>query len=162
MLALRRNTAKVEKILQNWWKAEVPSKPLPPLLAQLHSPLIGAVTGASPRAHWKFGRVLKELFLTGVLAAVTAVLCRLPFHLLAYLGSMPLPVPGRPAYFHSPGAGWYVVAVAVAMRAISLIPLLGYKDKPVVSDPVLESAARSPENRGESLQQTKSETVNVH
>jgi len=162
MLALRRNTAKVEQILQNWWKAEVPSKPLPSLLAELRSPLIGAVTGTSPRAHWKIGRVLKELFLTGVLAAVTGVLCRLPFHLLAYIGSMLLPVPGRPAYFHSPGAGWYVVAVAVLMRAISLIRLLGYKDKPVVSAPALETAARSSENRGESHQQSSSETVNVH
>jgi Zn-dependent protease with chaperone function len=129
---LKRKTTEVEKILQNWWKASADARPLPSQLAQLRSPVIGAVTGVAPRAHWKFGKVCKELFLSAVIAAVVATLWGLPFQLLAYLFSIPLAAEGL-IRITSPGAGWYVVCVAVVLRAIALIPSLVYKDKPFVS-----------------------------
>jgi hypothetical protein len=63
------------------------------------------------------------------------VLCGLPFQLLAYLFSMPLAAIGRLIQIHSPGAGWYVVCVAVVLRGIALIPTLRYKEKPLVDVP---------------------------
>jgi len=122
----------LEGVLQNWWKASADGRPLPPQLAELTSPLIGAVTSVAPKANWRFGRILKELWLTGVIAAIVAVLCGLPFHLLAYLFSTPAARAGRHFVVHSPGAGWYVVCVAVVLRAIALIPLLRYTDRPFV------------------------------
>ncbi len=156
---LKRKTTEIEKILQNWWKASADARPLPPQLAELRSPLIGAVTGIAPNANWKFGKVFKELFLTAILAMVAAVLCGLPFHLLAYLFSFPLAAAGRHVYFHSPGAGWYVVCVAVVLRAIALIPSLVYKDKPFVS--VAPSIGEMRAAPGSAAQMQKSEAATV-
>jgi Zn-dependent protease with chaperone function len=135
LFELKRKTTQLERILQNWRKASADARPLPPQLVELRSPIIGAVTGVAPNANWRFGRVFKELFLTGVLATVVAVLCGLPFQLLAYLFSLPLAAVGSLIQIHSPGAGWYVVCVAVVLRAIALIPFLAYKDKPFVEVP---------------------------
>jgi len=137
ILEIRRKTTELEGVLQNWRKASPDSRPLPPQLAELASPLIGAVTSTAPNANWRFGRILKELWLTGVLAAVIAVLCGLPFQLFAYLFSTPTARAGRHLLVHSPGAGWYVVCVAVVLRALALIPFLRYKDKSFVAAPTL-------------------------
>lgn len=141
ILEIRRKTAQLEGVLQNWWNTSADSRPLPPQLAELASPLIGAVTSVAPKANWRFGRVLKELWLTGIIAAIVAVLCGLPFHLLAYLFSTPAARAGIRALVHSPGAGWYVVGVAVVLRALALIPFLRYKDKSFVTAPTLRVPA---------------------
>ena len=127
------------------WKvctAALPYAPFPRLFHRdgpvgLTSPLIGAVTNVEPGSNWRFRRILKELWLTGVIAAIIAVLCGLPFQLLAYLLSTPPARAGIRSVVHSPGAGWYVVCVAVVLRAIALIPALRYKDKPFVTEPTL-------------------------
>jgi Zn-dependent protease with chaperone function len=129
LLEVKRKTTRLEKMLQDWRKASADARPVPAQLGELRSPVIGAVTGVAPNAHWKIGRVFKELFLTGVLATIVAVLCGLPFHLLAYLVMLPLPTTERLIQIHSPGAGWYVVCVAVVLRAIGLVPSFTYKDK---------------------------------
>jgi hypothetical protein len=105
------------------------------------------------------GRVFKELFLTGVIATVVAVLCGLPFQLLAYLFSLPLAATGKLIQIHSPGAGWYVVCVAVVLRAIALIPFLAYKDKPFVEVPSSVGDMRAAP--GSPAQQQKPETDTV-
>jgi len=159
LLELKRKTAELEKLLQNWWKASADPRPLPPPLAELRSPIIGAVTGVAPRANWKIGKVCKELFLTGIIATVVAGLCGLPFHLLAYLFSVPIPPAARLITISSPGAGWYVVCVAVVLRAIALIPSLSYKDKAFV---VVPSPAGETRTATTSLEQTqKSEAEKV-
>jgi hypothetical protein len=159
ILELKRKTTQLEKILQNWRKASADSRPLPPQLAELRSPIIGAVTGIAPNANWRFGRVFKELFLTGVIATVVAVLCGLPFHLLAYLFSLPLAAMERFIQIHSPGAGWYVVCVAVVLRAIALIPFLAYKDRPVVSIPPSAGETRSVPSSPTQTQKSETDTV---
>jgi hypothetical protein len=161
MLELRRKTAELEKLLQNWWKASAESRPLPPQLAELNPPFIGAVTGTSPQAHWTFRRVFKELLLTGILASIAAVFCGLPFHLLAYLLSAPLSAMKTPLYVHSPGAGWYVVAVAVILRAAGLLPFLGYKEKPCVEVPLLHGGQSSARDVTQSSKKETPETVIV-
>ena len=137
ILEIRRKTTQLEGVLQNWWKASADTRPLPPQLAELTSPLIGAVTSVVPNANWRFGKILKELWLTGVIAAIVAVLCGLPFQLLTYLFSMPASRAGSILAVHSPGAGWYVVCVAVVLRALALIQFLSYKDKSFVAAPTL-------------------------
>jgi Zn-dependent protease with chaperone function len=159
LLELKRKTAQLEKILQNWRKASADGRPLPPQLAELRSPIIGAVTGVAPNAHWKFGRVFKELFLTGAIAIVVAVLCGLPFQLLAYLFSLPLAPSERLIQIHSPGAGWYVVCVAVVLRAIALIPTLRYKDKPFVEVPPSEGELRATPRDAVQTQQPEANTA---
>ena len=162
ILELKRKTTQLEKILQNWRKASADSRPLPPQLAELRSPVIGAVTGIAPNANWRFGRVFKELFLTGVIATVVAVLCGLPFHLLAYLFSLPLAAMERLIQIHSPGAGWYVVCVAVVLRAIALIPFLAYKDEPVVSIPPSAGETRSAPSSPTQTQKPETDKVLAH
>ena len=159
LFELKRKTTQLERILQNWRKASADARPLPPQLAELRSPIIGAVTGVAPNANWRFGRVFKELFLTGVIATVVAVLCGLPFQLLAYLFSLPLAAIGSLIQIHSPGAGWYVVCVAVVLRAIALIPFLAYKDKPFVEVPSSVGDMRA--TPGSPAQQQKPETDTV-
>jgi hypothetical protein len=159
LFELKRKTTQLERILQNWRKASADARPLPPQLAELRSPIIGAVTGVAPNANWRLGRVFKELFLTGVIATVVAVLCGLPFQLLAYLFSLPLAATGKLIQIHSPGAGWYVVCVAVVLRAIALIPFLAYKDKPFVEVPSSVGDMRAAP--GSPAQQQKPETDTV-
>ncbi len=159
LFELRRKTTQLEKVLQNWRKASADARPLPPQLAELRSPIIGAVTGVAPNANWRLGRVFKELFLTGVIATVVAVLCGLPFQLLAYLFSLPLAATGRLTQIHSPGAGWYVVCVAVVLRAIALIPFLAYKDKRFVE--LAPTAGEMRAAPGSTVQTQKSETGTV-
>jgi hypothetical protein len=130
-------------------------------LAELNPPFIGAVTGTSPQAHWTFRRVFKELLLTGILASIAAVFCGLPFHLLAYLLSAPLSAMKTPLYVHSPGAGWYVVAVAVILRAAGLLPFLGYKEKPCVEVPLLQGGQSSARDVTQSSKKETPETVIV-
>jgi heat shock protein HtpX len=159
VLELKRKTTELEKILQNWWKASADLRPLPPPLAELRSPILGAVTGVTPRANWKFGKVCKELFLTGVIAAVVAGLCRLPFHLLAYLVSASIAPAARLITINSPGAGWYVVCVAVMLRAIALIPSLSYKDRNFVMVPSAAGDARTAIGRPAQPQKPEPEKV---
>jgi hypothetical protein len=156
ILEIRRKTTQLEGVLQDWWKASADARPLPAQLAELTSPLIGAVTSAAPNANWRFGRILKELWLTGVIAAIAAVLCGLRFQLVAYLFSTPATRVVSAAFVHSPGAGWYVVCVAVVLRGLALVPFLGYKDKSFVAAPTLgvppppAPSASSPSSKSES------------
>jgi hypothetical protein len=57
ILEIRRKTTQLESVLQDWWKASADVRPLPPQLAELTSPLIGAVTSLAPNANWRFGRL---------------------------------------------------------------------------------------------------------
>jgi len=134
-LQLRKETAKLAARLQAWWKSPGTSKPLPDPLINLTSPEIGAVTGGIPGKGVNFGKVLRALLNTAGLAAVGAVLCGLPFHLMTYLISAMNPNFARIGlpFFRSPGSGWYVVAVAVVMRLITMIPMLRYKDRAIVT-----------------------------
>jgi Zn-dependent protease with chaperone function len=124
-------TSELAQRLQIWWQTPAPVRPLPPLLAALHSPEPRSVTSALPGAALKGGKMLKELFVMGLLAAITAALFGLPFHLMSFLMSSAYSRMGLPA-FHTPGAGWYAVAVSVLVRWLIVIPLLRYKDQPVL------------------------------
>jgi Zn-dependent protease with chaperone function len=124
-------TAELAQRLQIWWQTPAPVRPLPPLLANLHSPELPSVTSAIPGSALKGAKMLKELFLMGILAAITAALFGLPFHLIAFLTSPALVRLGLPT-FHSPGVGWYAVALSVLVRWLIVIPVLRYKDQPVL------------------------------
>jgi Zn-dependent protease with chaperone function len=117
--------------IQIWWQTPASVRPLPPLLAALHSPEPRSVTSAIPGSVLKGAKMLKELFVMGLLAAITAVLFGLPFHLIAFLTSSTYSGLGLPV-FHSPGAGWYAVILAVLVRWLIVIPVLRYKDQPVL------------------------------
>jgi hypothetical protein len=106
----------------------------------LRSPQIGAVTGAIPR--FKPAKVFNELFLTAVLAIVGAILCGLPFHLIAFVFSGLNESLGRIAAVHSPGSGYYVVAVVLVVRFLAMIPALRYKDQAMVT--IAPSTAKNP------------------
>jgi len=143
ILEFKRKTTQLYKYLQNWWKASADARPLPAKLAELHSPLIGTVTGVAPNANWRPAKVLKELFLIAFIASVVAMLCGLPFHLIAYLFFAPIEAIGISTKLHSPGAGWYVVCVAMLLRTIAFLPVWAYKDRPVVEIPSLADEKRT-------------------
>jgi Zn-dependent protease with chaperone function len=130
-IRLRQQSSKLAERLKIWWKSRPPERPLPGPLATLRSPQIGAVTGAVPRC--SPGKVFSELFLTAIFAVVGAILCGLPFQLLAFLFSRLNESLGKITAIHSPGAGWYVVAVVLGVRFFAMIPALRYKDRAVVT-----------------------------
>jgi len=64
---------------------------------------------------------------------VGAILCGLPFQLVAFLFSRLNESLGKITAIHWPGAGWYVVAVVLGVRFFGMIPALRYKDRAVVT-----------------------------
>jgi hypothetical protein len=130
-LTLRQQSSKLAERLKMWWKSRPAERPLPGPLATLRSPQIGAVTGAVPR--FSPGKVFSELFFTAFFAILGAILCGLPFQLVAFLFSRLDVSLGKITAIHSPGTGWYVVAVALGVRFFALIPALRYKDRAVVT-----------------------------
>jgi Zn-dependent protease with chaperone function len=130
-LRLRKQSSKLAERLKVWWKSTPTARPVPGPLATLRSPQIGAVTGAVPR--FNAGKVFTELFLTAIFAIVGAILCSLPFQLTAFLFSRLNESLGRITAIHSPGSGWYVVAVVLLVRFFAMIPALRYKDQAIVT-----------------------------
>jgi Zn-dependent protease with chaperone function len=130
-LRLRQQSSKLAERLKVWWKSSPAARPLPVPLATLRSPQIGAVTASIPR--FSPGKLFSELFLTTIFAVVGAILCGLPFQLVAFLFSWLNESLGRITAIHSPGSGWYVVAVVLLVRFIAMIPALRYKDRAVVT-----------------------------
>jgi len=116
--------------LQGWRKSSPVTRPLPRQLAELSSPEIRTVTSANPANFWKRQRLFTELLWTAIFTGVGATLCTLPFHLLPYLFSASYARLGIANRFHTPGAGWYAVFVAVTVRFITIVPLLRYRDLP--------------------------------
>jgi len=130
-LLLRKQSSKLAERLKMWWKSRPTERPLPGPLATLRSPQIGTVTGAVPR--FSPGKVFSELFVTAIFAIVGAILCGLPFQLVAFLFSRLNESLGSITAIHSPGSGWYVVAVVLVVRFFAMIPALRYKDRAVVT-----------------------------
>jgi Zn-dependent protease with chaperone function len=130
-LLLRKQSSKLAERLKIWWESRPAERPLPGPLGTLGSPQIGAVTGAVPV--FSTGKVFSELFLTAIFAMVGAILCGLPFHLVAFLFSRLDESLGKITAIHSPGAGWYVVGVVLGVRLFAMIPALRYKDRAVVT-----------------------------
>ena len=131
-LGLRRQTSNLAQRLQVVWKSGAAARPMPDLLATLTSPQLGAVTFDGVNKIGKSSKVFRELLFTTIFAAVGAALCGLPFHFMQFVFSGVDERLGRVAV-HSPGAGWYVVAVALTVRFIAMIPALRYKDKAIVT-----------------------------
>lgn len=78
-----------------------------------------------------------ELFLTGLLAMMAAVLFGLPFHLIEYIAG----ARATEVAYQGPGAGWYVIAAALAVRFFQFLPFLLYKDKSVLQAPMSSCTA---------------------
>jgi hypothetical protein len=111
--------------LNRWRNARSASRPLPEPLAKLESPQLREVTSQVPGASLKGQKLFNEFFLTGLFAIMVALLFGLPFHLVSYLTRIALP--GQNAFLGA-GAGWYVVAAALAIRLFQIAPLFAYKD----------------------------------
>jgi len=135
-----RQTSELANRLHAWWKTPSPARALPAPLDTLSTPVVRAVTSAVPGALWKPQKLFSELLATAWIAALAAMLCRLPFHLTAYLNSATYSRLGLPS-FSSPGAGWFIVLVAPLVRYLSLIPALRYRDKPIL---VAQSSTKGP------------------
>ena len=139
MLHARKITADLARRLEAWCRTAPVARPLPPQLADLTSPEVRAVTSQSLAERRKPQKVFNELFATAICAAVCAGLCGLPFHVvqsLLFYSSSRAPIDsgmvraGMPNLPPTPGAGWYVVGVAVLVRLVTLFPLFFYRDAP--------------------------------
>ena len=116
--------------LQAWWKSPPVTRPLPPQLAELSSPEIRTVTSSNPANFWSLKKLFTELLWTAIFTGAGATICALPFHLP----------------FHTPGAGWYAILVAVAVRFITIVPFLRYRDLPklIAQSPAQIAQTRAP------------------
>ncbi len=113
---------------------------LPAPMSTLSSPAFRAVTAAVPGIEFRSKKFYNELQITGWIAAMAALLFGLRFHLLPYVFAQSTPSGRIPIPYHSVGMGWYVVAAAVTIRFLLMIPGLRYKDNPVlVAQPVKPS-----------------------
>jgi hypothetical protein len=93
------------------------------------SPQFGNVTGTSAITLRQRERILKQLYIFGMLAAGIAVVAGLPFHLFDSLFR------GQSARYAQPGSlggGWYVVGVTLAIIVLQYVPYFFYKDVPVL------------------------------
>jgi len=127
---LSSRTAELFQQLNRWRSAKAASRPLPEALAKLESPQLREVTSQAPGALLKGDKLVKELFLTAILAAMVAALFGLPFHLMPSLTRISLP--GQTA-LPGAGAGWFVVAAALAIRLFQIAPLFFFEDAPAIS-----------------------------
>ena len=131
-----RQTRELSERLRSWWKTASATRPVPAPLDTLTSPRPRTVTCSIPGAMWKPGKLLSELFATAWIAALAAMACGLPFHLMQYLVAPRYARLGIEPY-HSAGAGWFVVLAASLVRWLSLIPSLCYRDRPLLIAPPL-------------------------
>ena len=138
LLALRRRTKDLLVQLLQWYKESSTSRSLPQPLNSLSTPQFGNVTGRSPLELWKASRVVRELYLTALIAAGVAVFAGLRFHVQQFLADPN----GFSSHPHAPGSGWYVVLVAVTIRLIQYLPFFSYKEVPVVQASLAGSRAR--------------------
>jgi hypothetical protein len=108
------------------------------------------VTGINPLTLRQRGRILKQMYLFGLVAAAVAVVAGLPFHLFdSLLRSQMLPG----AHPYSVGPGWYVVGVTLAVILLQYIPYFFYKDVPV-----LQADLGPVETRKASINEDKQQT----
>lgn len=142
-----RAIAEIAQRLETWRQSPSAVRPLPPQLASLQSPALVNVTSSPLGAALK-KKIGKELVFMAMFAAVGAGLLGLHFHLIQYLTFAASPrlrelLPVRPL---TPGAGWYAVSVSVLIRWVTAIPILRYKEKPVLSAtaPVVTRTAAPP------------------
>ncbi len=127
-----------------WHATPAGARPPPEPLDCLSSPQFGSVTGISPLTLRK--RILKQMYLFGLLAAAVAVVAGLPFHLFdSLLQGQSLPG----AHPDSVGPGWYVVTVTLGVIFLQYIPYFFYKEVPVLQADLGPAAApiRSLENK---------------
>ena len=124
------------------WRASTMSTSagLPAPLDSLSSPSFRAVTAAVPGMKVRSKKFYNEVVITGWIAAFAAMLFGLQFHFFPYLTGSVSKLRAMPSY-HSPGMGWYVVAAAITIRILLMIPVLRYKDTPVL-------VAKDPVNKG--------------
>jgi hypothetical protein len=117
------------------------------------------VTGVSPKTLCKRERVLKQMYLFGLLAAGVAVVAGLPFHLFDALIQAPITSDDAP---QSVGSGWYVVGVALAVILVQYVPYFRYKDAPVLQAN-LGTHAVPKGSRSDAFEQSapETETVNI-
>jgi Zn-dependent protease with chaperone function len=127
-----QRTKELAERLRLWWKTPSSGRPLPAPLDTLSSPTTRNVTCTVPGALWRPRKIFNELFATSWIAALAAMLCGLPFHLVGYLTASSLRSTGIPNSYSSPGAGWFVVLAAALVRFLSLIPTLLYRDRPIL------------------------------
>lgn len=135
-------TEELYKQINRGRSARGASRPLPEALAKLETPQFREVTSQAPGASLKGKKLLNEFILTALFAGVVAMLFGLPFHLMDYVNGFLLPGQLAPT---GAGAGWYVVAAALASRGFQFAPLFFQKDQPAIQTPVISApAAASP------------------
>ena len=127
---LTARTTDLFQQLNRWRAARAASRPLPEALAKLGAPQFREVTSHAPGDSLKGKKFTNEMILTALFAAVVATLFGLPFHLLLYVNSLGL---GERARFTGPGAGWFVVAAALAVRLFQIAPILFDKEGPAIA-----------------------------
>jgi hypothetical protein len=135
---LYARTNEIFRQMNQWKSARAASRQLPDRLATLESPQLRQVTSQSPTAIRKGNKFFAELILTSIMAMMVALLFGLPFHLMAYLTR--LAPPGQ-TIFSGAGAGWYVVAAAVAIRLFQIAPVFSFKDSAVLVPPVVNPSS---------------------
>jgi hypothetical protein len=159
LLTLSEQTKKLFSQLLRWHATPAPSRPLPAPLDSLSSPQFGSVTGISPLTLRRRGRILKQMYLFGLLAAAVAVVAGLPFHLFdSILRGQMLPA----AHPYSVGPGWYVVGVTLAIILLQYIPYFFYKEAPVLQAELGPAASRKTSTGGKTDSHSiEHETVNT-
>jgi Zn-dependent protease with chaperone function len=129
-IRLTARTTELFQQLNRWRSARAASRPLPDALAKLEAPQFREVTSHAPGDSLKGRKFTNEMIFAAVLAMAVAILFGLPFHLMPYLNGLGS---GARAHFTGAGAGWYVVAAALAVRLFQIAPIFFYKGGPAIA-----------------------------
>src|SRR5215813_3210852 len=124
--------------LNRWRNAKGMNRPLPDALAKLETPQFREVTSHAPGDSLKGRKLANEFTLTALFAGVVAMLFGLPFHLMDYVNGFLVPWQTALA---GAGAGWYLVAAALSIRAFQFAPLFFQKDRPAIQAAVIPATA---------------------
>jgi Zn-dependent protease with chaperone function len=156
LLTLSQRTKELFGQLLHWHATPAPSRSLPAPLDSLASPQFGSVTGISPLTLRQCSRILKQMYLFGLLAAAAAVVAGLPFHLFdSLLRSQMLSGEHR----YAVGPGWYVVGVTLAVILLQYIPYFFYKEVPVLQADLEATGPRTASINKDKQQSHEPETV---
>jgi Zn-dependent protease with chaperone function len=160
ILAASARTEELAGRIERWWKNPSPARPVPAPLDSLSTPPVLNVTCAIPGSVMKGRKLYNELIINGWIAALFAMLCGLKFHLLAYLAASSYSRHDIPLVY-SPGAGYFVVAASTVLRFLFVIPLLLYRDKPVLTAQAPNSLSGAPPLGRPGLAESKSNLTPV-
>jgi Zn-dependent protease with chaperone function len=148
LLSMGKTTRRLEKRIEAWLANEPRASEdemnfLPEPLAELGTPLVGAVTGTSVRQYARLGQLIRSIVIVGFLAGCATALFGIPVDLTSPIARG----------FHLVGPdeadlrGWYAVLASLCLALLSFAPFWFYRDVSSTAEIRLNPVRPIPESK---------------